>query len=65
MTIDFVLSSESEIRKKILTDTGLIFKQVSSGLNEKEVKKNLTYKRITYLSKKLAQEKALLVSKKN
>ena len=60
-----ILASQSEIRKKILTDTGLIFKQVSSELNEKEVKKNLTYKRITYLSKKLAQEKALLVSKKN
>ena len=55
----------SEIRKKILTDTGLIFKQVSSGLNEKEVKKTFTYKRISNLSKKLAQEKAFLVSKKN
>ena len=60
-----ILASQSEIRKKILTDTGLIFKQVSSGLNEKEVKKIFTYKRISYLSKKLAQEKAFLVSKKN
>ena len=60
-----ILASQSEIRKKILTDTGLIFKQVSSGLNEKEVRKTLTYKRITNLSKRLAQEKALLVSKKN
>ena len=60
-----ILASQSEIRKKILTDTGLIFKQVSSGLNEKEVKKTLKYKRITNLSKKLAQEKAFLVSKKN
>ena len=60
-----ILASQSEIRKKILIDTGLIFKQVSSGLNEKEVKKTLKYKRITNLSKKLAQEKAFLVSKKN
>ena len=60
-----ILASQSEIRKKILTDTGLIFKQVSSGLNEKEVKKIFTYKRISNLSKKLAQEKAFLVSKKN
>jgi septum formation protein len=60
-----ILASQSEIRKKILTDTGLIFKQVSSGLNEKEVKKTFTYKRISNLSKKLAQEKAFLVSKKN
>ena len=60
-----ILASQSEIRKKILTDTGLIFKQVSSGLNEKEVSKNFTYKRIANLAKKLACEKALLVSKKN
>ena len=60
-----ILASQSEIRKKILTDTGLIFKQVSSGLNEKEVKKTFAYKRISNLSKKLAQEKAFLVSKKN
>jgi septum formation protein len=60
-----ILASQSEIRKKILTDTGLIFKQVSSGLNEKEVKKTFAYKRISNLSKKLAQEKSFLVSKKN
>lgn len=60
-----ILASQSEIRKKILLDTGLIFKQVSSGLNEKEVSKNFTYKRKANLAKKIACEKALLVSKKN
>ena len=60
-----ILASQSEIRKKILIDTGLIFQQVSSGLNEKEVSKSFSYKRISDLSKKLAQEKALRVSKKN
>lgn len=60
-----ILASQSEIRKKILLETGLIFKQVSSGLNEKEVSKNFTYKRKANLAKKLACEKALLVSKKN
>ena len=60
-----ILASQSEIRKRILLDTGLIFKQVSSGLNEKEVSKNFTYKRKANLAKKLACEKALLVSKKN
>ena len=60
-----ILASQSEIRKKILTDTGLIFKQVSSGLNEKEISKSFTYKKVSTLSEKLAKEKALIVSKKN
>ena len=60
-----VLASQSEIRKKILLDTGLVFKQVSSKLNEKEMSKSFKYKSVVNLSRKLAQEKALLVSKKN
>ena len=59
-----ILASNSSIRKKILRQSGLIFKTIPSDLNEKLIKKKLKGKPFSLISKKLAQEKALKISKK-
>tara|TARA_Y100001970_G_scaffold282104_1_gene394264 strand:- start:2453 stop:3082 length:630 start_codon:yes stop_codon:yes gene_type:complete len=59
-----ILASGSSIRKKILMQTGLKFKTVSSNLNESLIKKKLQGKNFSYICKKLSEEKALVVSKK-
>ena len=62
MTIDFVLSSESEIRKKILTEAGFKFETCNPKIDEFELKeKNKSLSPIE-LSILLAKEKALSVS---
>ena len=48
----------------MLKDTGLIFTQIKSGVNETIVKKKYKGKSYKYLAKKLAEAKALNVSKK-
>ena len=59
MTIDFVLSSESEIRKKILTEAGFKFETCKPKIDEFELKeKNKSLSPIE-LSILLAKEKAL------
>ena len=63
MTIDFVLSSESEIRKKILSEAGFKFETCKPEIDEYELKdKNKSLSPIE-LSILLAKEKALSVSK--
>ena len=49
---------------KMLKDTGLTFTQIKSGVNEKIVRKEYKGKSYNYLAKKLAEAKALSVSKK-
>ena len=48
----------------MLKDTGLTFTQIKSGVNEKIVRKEYKGKSYNYLAKKLAEAKALSVSKK-
>ena len=61
--LPIILASRSDSRKKILSDTGLEFEQIVSGVNEEDVKKKFKIKSYTFLAKKLAEEKALFVSK--
>ena len=63
MTIDFVLSSESEIRKKILSEAGFKFETCKPQIDElafKDKNKSLSPIELSIL---LAKEKALSVSK--
>jgi len=63
LTIDFVLSSESEIRKKILSEAGFKFETCKPEIDEDELKdKNKSLSPIE-LSILLAKEKAFSVSK--
>ena len=57
-----ILASKSNIRKKILHQTGLKFEQVPSNVNEENIKMKFKKKKPDYLAKKLAEEKALAVS---
>ena len=59
-----ILASNSQPRMKMLKDTGLTFTQIKSGVNEKIVRKEYKGKSYNYLAKKLAEAKALSVSKK-
>ena len=59
-----ILASNSQPRIKILKDTGLTFTQIKSGVNEKIIKKKYKGKSYNFLAKKLAEAKALSVSKK-
>jgi len=57
-----ILASSSEARRKMLNDTGLIFKQYKSDIDEKAIKKNYKDINLDHLAKKLAESKALYVS---
>ncbi|MEC8100342.1 MAG: nucleoside triphosphate pyrophosphatase [Pseudomonadota bacterium] len=59
-----ILASKSEVRKKILKQAGLKFKTVPAELDEDFHKKSLSNRSFSLISKKLAEEKALKVSKK-
>ena len=59
-----ILASNSQPRIKILKDIGLTFTQIKSGVNEKIVKKEYKGKSYNCLAKKIAEAKALSVSKK-
>ena len=59
-----ILASNSAIRKKILRQSGLKFKTIPSELNEILIKMKLKGKPFSSISKILAQEKALRISKK-
>ena len=59
-----ILASNSQPRIKMLKDTGLTFTQIKSGVNEKIVRKEFKGKSYNCLAKKLAEAKALSVSKK-
>lgn len=59
-----ILASNSQPRIKMLKDTGLIFTQIKSEVNEKVVKKKFKGKNYCYLAKNLAEAKALNISKK-
>ena len=60
-----ILASNSMIRKKILKKSGLVFKTISSNIDEDSIKKKYNKKSYTFISKKISQEKALSVSNKN
>ena len=60
----FILASSSFVRKSILKNTGLAFKPVPSKINEDYIKIKFKHKPYTFISKKLAQEKAIIISKK-
>jgi len=59
-----ILASNSAIRKKILRQSGLKFKTIPSELNEILIIMKLKDKPFSLISKRLAQEKALKISKK-
>ena len=59
-----ILASNSQPRIKMLKDTGLIFTQIKSEVNEKVVKKKFKGKNYCCLAKNLAEAKALNISKK-
>ena len=61
---EIILASSSEIRKKILKSAGLNFKIIPSHIDEVIIKKKFKTKPFSLLSKKLAEVKALNVSKK-
>ena len=63
--LPIILASKSETRKKMLLQTGIIFKQVTSKIDEEEIKRTMKVKNINNLAKRLAELKALDVSKKN
>ena len=60
--LPIILASKSEIRKKILLETGLIFKQVISKIDEEKIKSYMEIKKFNNLAKKLAEAKALDIS---
>ena len=63
--LPIILASKSETRKKMLLQTGIIFKRVTSKIDEEEIKLTMKVKNINNLAKRLAEAKALDVSKKN
>ena len=59
-----ILASNSVIRKKILKGAGLEFKTIPSTVDEELIKKKFNGKSYNFISKKLAQAKALEISKR-
>ena len=62
--LPFILASGSQVRKKILEDTGLHFKTITSEIDEDFIKRKFKGRSYTFISKKLAQAKAIAVSRK-
>ena len=59
-----ILASKSLIRKKILKNTGLRFKVMSSNVDEKLFKEEFKGRSLRFICKKLAELKAIKISKK-
>ena len=59
-----ILASKSLIRKKILKNTGLRFKVMSSNVDEELFKEEFKGKTLRFICKKLAELKAIEISKK-
>lgn len=63
MSLNFILASESKIRKKILFDAGFVFRSEKPLIDEEALKKKNPKLSPVDLSLFLAKEKALSVSK--
>lgn len=61
--LPLILASKSVSRKKILRETGLSFVQMASNVDEEKIKKKYNKISFTKLAKKLAEQKALSISK--
>ena len=60
-----ILASNSESRLKILYETGIDFKQLKSNIDESLVKEKYKKKNANFIATKLAESKALLISREN
>ena len=63
--LPLILASKSAARREILLKTGLEFKQIGASVDEEKLKKKFRGINFDILAKKLAEEKALNVSKYN
>lgn len=60
-----ILASKSESRLKILQETGIDFLQLKSNIDESLVKKKYKKKNVNFIATKLAEAKALFISREN
>ena len=60
-----ILASNSESRLKILYETGVDFKQLKSNIDESLVKEKYKKKNANFIATKLAEAKALFISREN
>ena len=60
-----ILASNSEARLKILQETGIDFLQLKSNIDESLVKKKYKKKNVNFIATKLAEAKALFISREN
>ena len=60
-----ILASNSESRLKILYETGIDFKQLKSNIDESLVKEKYKKKNANFIATKLAEAKALFISREN
>ena len=60
-----ILASNSESRLKILQETGIDFKQLKSNIDESLVKEKYKKKNANFIATKLAEAKALFISREN
>ena len=60
-----ILASKSESRLKILQETGIDFLQIKSNIDESLVKEKYKKKNVNFLATKLAEAKALFISREN
>ena len=60
-----ILASNSESRLKILQETGIDFLQLKSNIDESLVKKKYKKKNVNFIATKLAEAKALFISREN
>ena len=60
-----ILASNSESRLKILQETGIDFIQLKSNIDESLVKEKYKKKNANFIARKLAEAKALFISREN
>lgn len=60
-----ILASNSESRLKILQETGIDFLQLKSNIDESLVKEKYKKKNVNFIATKLAEAKALFISREN
>ena len=60
-----ILASNSESRLKILQETGIGFIQLKSNIDESLVKEKYKKKNVNFIATKLAEAKALFISREN
>ena len=60
-----ILASNSESRLKILQETGIDFLQLKSNIDESLVKEKYKKKNANFIARKLAEAKALFISREN